>query len=199
MLSCTGECIEGDEWEILVVTLAVGLMMITGINAFLSHKKKRVVPKGKAEQETTVAQQYGGENMAGVGFNTCKVQVYLVDEERTEEVLVDTGACRTMMPESWVTRSIKKYGRRVLSGVKLIGAGGGVIKRDPHATTIKLQLKRGGKSYVAQSVIGEGDRCIPLIGTDFWEREGAVINFRNRTIIKDRGRRRTVLHNIRGQ
>ena len=53
-----------------------------------------------------------------------------------------------MLPENWLARSIKMYGRRVLSGVNLIGAGGGLIKTDPQATTVKLRFKKEGKIYV---------------------------------------------------
>ena len=67
-------------------------------------------------------------------FASCSVEIFLVDEQRWIEVLLDTGAARNSIPWHFIKKSVQKYGTAVIQGLTLRTASGAILSQNPEAT-----------------------------------------------------------------
>ena len=113
-------------------------------------------------------------------YTACSVDIYLVNERRWEEVLLDTGAARSIMPALKLARTAIRSGTRTIA-LKLYGASGETVVDDPEVTETPFKFSLDGPTHRVEMILG-GQGTLSILGTDFWAGKQADISFSKRTV-----------------
>jgi transposase InsO family protein len=115
-------------------------------------------------------------------FHAATIKVWLPQEGKALDMLVDLGAASSVMKRSSLIRGVQRGLKRISNSIKLVAANGLSVGSLLGTTSVEMQFTAGGPSLHHVTSVIDNERMPDILGVDFFSKYQADISFATKSL-----------------